>query len=98
MFDLKCKRKGCIHNKNCNCTAAKIYVSKNTDCKTYQPSFENKENEPSKVTQPPIRQNISVKCKANCLFNQNSICSANGISVQTLNDKTEPNCCTFLPK
>lgn len=98
MFDLKCKRKGCTFNQNCNCTANQVDVSKDTNCRTYEPSFEDKENEPSEVGQPPIRKNISVGCKADCLFNSNSVCTANGITVQTLNDVSCPNCCTYMPK
>ena len=38
MYDLKCKRKGCKYNKNCNCTAKNVEVKKDTSCKTYDPT------------------------------------------------------------
>ena len=61
MYDLKCKRKGCTYNKNCNCTAKIVEVEKNTGCKTYKPSGDIDENQISKVSQPPIRKNIQVQ-------------------------------------
>jgi hypothetical protein len=98
MFDLKCKRKGCVYNKNCNCTAKKVEVTKNTSCQTYEPSNEAEVGEVEKVGQPPIRKNIEVDCKAECIFNENQVCTANGITVQTCKDKTCPICCTFEPE
>ena len=98
MFDLKCKRKGCAFNKNCNCTAKEVEVTKNTSCKTFEPSKEKNENQIEKIGQPPIRKDIDVFCKADCLFNHNSTCTANGITVITTDNVTCPNCCTYQPK
>lgn len=98
MFDLKCKRKGCLYNKNNYCTSKEIEVTKDTACKTYTPSHEGEVNEIGKIDQPPIRKNIKVDCKANCIFCADKECTANGITVQTCEDKTCPNCCTFQPK
>ena len=101
MFDLKCKRKGCSYNKNCNCTAKKVDVKQDTGCDTYFASNEAEIGEvenTEKVSQPPIRKDIEVSCKADCLFNHNSICSANGITVQTCDNISCPNCCTYQPK
>ena len=98
MYDLKCKRKGCTYNKNCNCTAKTVEVEKNTGCKTYKPAENIDKNQVSKVSQPPIRKDIKVDCKADCLFNNNSECIANGITVQTCDDVSCPNCCTYQPK
>ena len=98
MFDIKCKRIGCEFNKNCNCTAKDLEVTKNTQCKTYKPTEEQLSNTTAKIGQPPFRKNILVDCKANCLFNHNQQCSANGIYVQTLKESNEPSCCTFKPK
>lgn len=98
MFDLKCKRKTCVFNKNSNCTSKRVDVTKNTECKTYKPSNEAEVGEVEKIGQPPIRKNIEVGCKAKCIFNNECICSANGITVQT--DKTDecPICVTFQPE
>lgn len=98
MFDIKCKRMQCEFNKDCNCTAKDLEVSKNTECKTFKPSNEAPQSEESKIGQPALRKNIIVSCKANCLFNQDQLCLANGISVQTIQNIDCPNCCTYKPK
>lgn len=98
MFDLKCKRTGCVFNKSSNCTAKHIDVSKSTACETYEPSNEVEIGEVSEIRQVPIRKNIEVGCDAKCLFNQNHHCKANGITVQTTTNKNCPNCCTFQPE
>ena len=98
MFDIKCKRQGCIYNKNCNCTAKDIEVNTKTECKTYEASSNSDTHEVEKINQPPIRKDITVACKASCLFNENQHCLANGITVQTCDNKSCPNCCTYEPK
>ena len=94
MFDLKCKRKSCEFNKNCNCTSKEVKVCHDTSCSTFKPTHKT-EPEEEKISQPPIRKNIKVDCKADCIFNKNNHCSANGITVQTCKDRTDPSCCTF---
>ncbi|MBQ8451246.1 MAG: DUF1540 domain-containing protein [Clostridia bacterium] len=95
MFDLKCKQSNCTFNKMHVCSASEINVDKKTHCKTFE---ENnlKPKEREQIIQPMIRKNICVNCQADCIFNHQSICNANGISVLT--DKENPICCTFLPK
>ena len=41
------------------------------------------------------RKKIEISCKADCLFNNNGICRANGI---TVNDVNYPICMGYLPK
>lgn len=95
MFDLKCKRVGCLYNENCNCTAPNVKVGKMTECETYKPAQKEQKSE-DKIAQSPSRKNIKVACDAKCLFNDHCQCKANGISVMTNNQ--EPECCTFMPK
>ena len=104
MYDLKCKRVGCKYNKNCNGTAGSVEVKKDTICKTYEPSknFDAKKAE-EKVGQPPARKDIDVKCKAECIFNTNCVCTANGITVQTCAYSCEAGecsspVCTYQPE
>ena len=97
MFDLKCKRQDCEYNKNCNCTKKNVEIKKDTSCSSYVRS-ENSETEVEKIGQPAVRKNISVECSAKCLFSKDSSCEANGITVQTLDNRHCPNCCTYMPK
>lgn len=98
MFDIKCKREGCLYNKNQNCTATELEVTKDTSCKTFNPSNEKEIGMVERVDQPPIRKDIEVGCNADCLFNHEHHCGANGITVQTCDNTACPNCCTYLPK
>ncbi len=95
MFDLKCKRMDCKFNEKCNCNSKKIEVNPKTTCKTYEDCGERKEM-PDEIDQVPSRKNTVVRCKAKCLFNDNTVCKANGISVLTNNQS--PQCSTFMPK
>lgn len=97
MFDLKCKRNNCKYNKNCNCTSKEVHVNHDTSCATFNPTLKS-HNEEEKIGQPPIRKNIKVDCKADCIFKESGVCSANGITVQTCKNRTDPNCCTFQPE
>lgn len=98
MFDIKCKRMQCEFNKDCNCIAHDLEVTKNTECKTFKPRTDGEISTESKIGQPAIRKNIIVSCKADCLFNENQLCLANGITVQTCDNENCPNCCTFKKK
>lgn len=98
MYDLKCKRQDCQYNKNWNCTVKNLEIKSDTSCETYTKSNEAEVGEVEKIDQPAIRKNINVGCSAECLFNKDSICEANGITVQTCNNDYCPNCCTFMPK
>ena len=97
MYDLKCKRQDCEYNKNWNCSLKKLEIKQDTSCDRYRKTEKDIENE-EKINQPAIRKNIKVECGANCLFNKDSNCEANGITVQTNNNISCPNCCTFMPK
>ena len=98
MFDIKCKKVSCEFNKNCNCNTKEINISKVTECKTFKQGALEKVSTESKIGQPPIRKDILVLCKANCLFNKNNQCIANGISVLNVNTDKPPLCCTFKPE
>ena len=98
MFDLKCKKVNCVYNKSANCNAKHIKVTKETECDTYKPAKEAEIGVYSEIKQVPIRKNIEVDCDASCIFNDNNICKANGITVQTCSNKSCPNCCTFQPE
>ena len=98
MFDLKCKKTDCQYNKYCNCRANLVEIEKSTECETYKPSNEAEVGEIEKIDQPAVRKNIKVECNADCIFNREFECCANGITVQPCTGKNFPNCCTFMPR
>lgn len=103
MVDLKCEREDCKYNKACNCMANGIDVSKQTECTTYEKSDNPNKHEEDKIPQALIRHNTNVRCVAPCLFENDCLCIANGITVENLTIKNKkgcpcPACATYLPK
>lgn len=98
MFDLKCKKTDCEYNKNYNCRAKDVEILENTECETFKPSNEVEVGEVEKIDQPAIRKNINVGCDADCIFNHQYECCANGITVEPCRGDNCPNCSTFMPK
>ena len=98
MFDLKCKKLNCEYNKNHNCKAKVVEIKSDTECETFKATEKNESLEIEKIDQPAIRKNISVECSADCIFNHQFECTANGITVQPCKQDNCPNCCTYLPK
>lgn len=103
MVDLKCNKEDCVYNKACNCMAKGIDISKVTECTTYTKSSQPNKHEEDKIPQTLVRHNTNVRCTAPCLFENDQMCIANGITVENLNICTTkkgtcPACATYLPK
>ncbi len=97
MVDLKCKCGKCEFNKNCNCNAKHIVISRTSNCVTYTPAKDESKAEFSdEIAQPLVRPSVEVLCEAKCLFNKSGKCLANGISV--LKEDNSAECGTYLPK
>lgn len=97
MVDLKCKCGKCEFNKNCNCNARHIIITKTSTCATYTPTKDNSKAEFSdEIAQPLVRPSVEVLCESKCLFNKSGKCLANGISV--LREDNSAECGTYLPK
>ena len=96
MKDLKCGKKSCKHNKGYCCCARKIEVDKSTDCLTYDPT----EKKPSMFeagadfVKADYSVDTAVDCNADCIFQKEHKCIANGITV--MGDNTNANCLTFI--
>ncbi len=98
MKDLKCGLKDCKYNKGYSCCAKNINVSSYTDCLTYSPdakkrasAFEAAEDfAPANYT---VDTNIT--CNAKCVFNKDTRCTANGITVMS-QESGEAACLTYI--
>lgn len=109
-MDIKCKKCECRHNKNCCCTARKVKVGSMVDCETYEYSETKAQNlslhnaknmfEISKSLNPHVaNKEAKIYCDAKCLFNENGICNANGITVlESSSNKKTPVCVTQIEK
>jgi len=104
-MDLKCKKMNCKHNNCCACMSKKIKIERNCECST----FELNDNLPNEQRQDisrdmfetapeihPFRHNktMTIECGADCLFNKDGLCRANGISV--INGKEKGVCITNI--
>jgi len=98
MKDLKCGLAECEYNKAYCCLAKKISVSNDAGCQTYKEN-PSKKNLAFEVAEDFARRNYDVDtqvvCRADCIFNREDICQANGITV--LGDLAhEAVCATFM--
>ncbi|MDD3232354.1 MAG: DUF1540 domain-containing protein [Clostridia bacterium] len=103
-MDIICRKTECEHNNNYVCMAKGILVNKKIMCSTYIPTDKQEpdysksllERVPEKYGPHRPSHDLNLLCKANCLFNNNGQCEANGITVNAIEEK--PICITFLKK
>lgn len=106
-MDLKCKKLDCKYNNKFACMAKSINVANTLCCKKYEHSENLDEDQKQDVPKTmfeitpkyhPYRHSKSVHigCDAKCLFNQNGVCVANGITVA--NEIQHAKCYTFAKK
>ena len=98
MIDLKCKLTNCEYNKNSNCMANEISVSKTAECKSFKP-VASKKPQSDKIPMPLINHSVDVNCCAECIMKKNGKCIANGITVvDETGKRSAADCSTFMPK
>jgi hypothetical protein len=103
-LDIRCRKAKCRFNDRFTCRAKEIVVGREVVCST----FERAENKPvqdvtkSLFEKPPCfapqrdSKALSIKCRANCLFNHNGTCVSNGITLNSIEEK--PFCVSYLKK
>lgn len=98
MKDLKCGLKNCRYNQGYCCCSKEIKVSGNTDCTTYTPD-EDKRKSLFEAGDEFIKSNYTVDtkvaCNADCVFNKDGKCVANGITVMS-EGSSDATCLTFI--
>ena len=102
-MDIRCRKTTCEYNDRYTCRAREILIRKNCECEKFKLDKAKSVVDKTKkifTDDPPIyapqrdSKTLTIGCRAKCLFNDNGICEANGI---TLNDvKEKPLCVTFL--
>ena len=98
MKDLKCALAECVHNRAYCCCAKEIQVTVGADCETFRRDEEKRRNL-FETGEDFAKRNYSidtkVRCDADCIFNRDRLCYANGITV--LGDKAhDAICATFM--
>ncbi len=106
-MDLKCKKTVCAYNKNFACLKDSIRIAKNCECASFVKSKNIDEKNICDASKHmfesapevhPYRhsRDLEIRCNADCLFNLQHNCNANGICVDAI--KNEPVCNTFLKR
>ena len=106
-MDLKCKKLECKYNDRYSCMKECIRVARNAECDSFEVAEDLGEGQKQDVsrdmfeTAPDIhpyrhKRDIDIECAADCLFNYDKKCRANGISVCNL--KSCALCTTFIKK
>ena len=97
MKDLKCGLKDCTYNAGYCCQARSIEVDKFTDCLTYQKDPDKRKNltEAGRDVKAKYDVDTKITCFARCMFNRDTKCVSNGITVMGQEDN-QANCMTFI--
>lgn len=97
MKDLKCGLTACKHNKGYCCSARSIDVDKHADCLTYTPVEKTRSTFEAAGDFVKANYNVDtqVGCTANCIFNKDNVCKANGITVMS-EDGKPAGCLTYI--
>lgn len=88
-MNIVCRKTKCKYNNNLACQSEKIFIDRELNCEQYEPIEKGSLQDISKnmmETAPeiaPFRHNkdIHIKCQANCVFNKDCHCVANGIFI-----------------
>ena len=81
MKDLKCGKKNCKHNRGYSCCAKKIEVANNTDCLSFAPIDKRDFEAAADFGRANYSVDTAVGCHADCIFQKDNVCIANGITV-----------------
>lgn len=104
-MDIKCRKTSCLHNNAYTCRASKVNIGIGTECDSFEADENRKAEDFSKnmfeadtenyANSRHIRE-VDLTCdKAECLFNKENRCSANGITVID-EGKGQTMCATFI--
>ncbi|MBQ8749631.1 MAG: DUF1540 domain-containing protein [Clostridia bacterium] len=88
-MNIVCRKTKCKYNNNQVCMSPKIFIDRELNCEQYEPiekgSLQDVSRNMMEVAPEiaPFRnsKDIIIRCNANCVFNKESECMANGIFV-----------------
>ena len=91
-MDLKCKKLNCKNNDRYSCMRDNISVTSGAECSSFEKADELRDCQKQNVSKTmfetapdyhPYRhkRDVGIECGADCLFNYENKCRANGISV-----------------
>lgn len=102
-MDIRCRKTDCEFNERLTCNSKEILIDNNIVCKSYIKVAEKARDISKQIFEetPEIgdykhNKDMCLKCKAECIFNKNKECIANGITLNDIDDI--PKCITFSKK
>ena len=101
-MDLKCRKQSCKYNNCFTCQAKNICINSHLDCESFDhdPNKDIRDTSRCMFDEAPAyaphraKQHMRVTCAAKCLFNEQGTCIANGLTVNSINEK--PLCITYI--
>ncbi|MGN1227036.1 MAG: hypothetical protein ACI4TX_00160 [Christensenellales bacterium] len=103
-MNIVCRKTKCKYNNNQACMSPNLLIDRELNCEQYEPIEKNSLQDVSKNMMEvapeiaPFKHNkdIDIKCLANCVFNDNGECKANGIFVNGQTAKLNQKVCGIV--
>lgn len=101
-MDLKCRKTTCKFNNHFTCMAKNLAIATDLSCESFNHDPTKRVRDISRCmfeeapTYAPHREKKSMRvaCKASCLFNEQGVCVANGLTVNAVGEC--PCCLTHI--
>ena len=101
-MDLKCRKTTCKYNKHYTCVAKNLAITAEISCQSYEHDSTKNVKDSSRCMfeetprYAPHREKkkLRVACGAKCLFNEQGVCVANGLTVNSCEEI--PICMTHI--
>lgn len=101
-MDLKCRKQSCKYNDCFTCRAKNISISHKLYCDSFDndPTKNIRDTSSCMFEEAPnysshrVKKHMRVACGARCIFNEQGICIANGLTINPV-DET-PYCITYV--
>ena len=101
-MDLKCRKTTCKFNNHYTCIAKSIAIANELECRSYENDPDKRVKDTSRCMFEEVpsyaphreKRHMRVACAAKCLFNEQGVCVANGLTVNSVNDM--PYCITHI--
>lgn len=101
-MDLKCRKTTCKYNNHYSCTAKNIAIAGELECRSFELDANKRVKDTSRCMFEEVpsyatyreKKNMRVACSAKCLFNEQGVCVANGLTINSVKDF--PYCITHI--
>jgi len=104
-MEIRCRKGDCTYNNGCSCTAPSVEVDRDSDCQSYtcdelKKSLIIQNGNLFEISEELVAKNlrdVPLICRArHCLYNIDSKCNANGISI--IDEDDDAPCATYIER